>query len=69
MKAYDITIQVLTTARKLGMGLQMSKKIQKLDFAWFCSIAAPDASKEDLRTLCDWGNWVGSHSRVGKTNC
>jgi hypothetical protein len=45
-------------ARKLSLDEKMSRRIQKLDFAWFCSIAAPDASKKDLRILCDWGNWV-----------
>ncbi|CZR54145.1 related to pentalenene synthase [Phialocephala subalpina] len=45
-------------SEKLSMDPKMCRKIQKLDFAWFCSIAAPDAAKEDLRTLCDWGNWV-----------
>ncbi|KUJ11138.1 putative pentalenene synthase [Mollisia scopiformis] len=45
-------------SEKLGANRNVSRKIQKLDFAWFCSIAAPEANKEELRTLCDWGNWV-----------
>ncbi|PKY05071.1 pentalenene synthase [Aspergillus campestris IBT 28561] len=30
----------------------------KTDFAYFCSIAVPHASPEELRTVIDWGNWV-----------
>lgn len=48
----------LTKVRQLSEAPKMCKKIVKLDFAWFCSVAAPDANREDLRTLCDWGNWV-----------
>ena len=36
----------------------MQKKLQKLDFSYFCAIMAPFASREEYRTLCDWGNWV-----------
>ncbi|RLL97391.1 hypothetical protein CFD26_105000 [Aspergillus turcosus] len=32
--------------------------LNKTDFSYFCSIAAPDAGPEELRTVCDWGNWV-----------
>ncbi|PVH79741.1 putative pentalenene synthase [Cadophora sp. DSE1049] len=24
----------------------------------FCAVAVPDAGRDELRTLCDWGNWV-----------
>ncbi|KAI3034322.1 Initiator tRNA phosphoribosyl transferase family protein [Aspergillus niger] len=34
------------------------RRLQKTDFAYFCSIAAPDAEPEELRTVIDWGNWV-----------
>lgn len=30
----------------------------KTDFSYFCSICAPYAGAEELRTVCDWGNWV-----------
>ncbi|KAI9654409.1 MAG: hypothetical protein M1831_005375 [Alyxoria varia] len=30
----------------------------KVDFSYFCAITAPYASPEELRTMCDWGNWV-----------
>ncbi|GFF32970.1 presilphiperfolan-8-beta-ol synthase [Aspergillus udagawae] len=32
--------------------------LSKTDFSYFCSVAAPDAGPEELRTVCDWGNWV-----------
>lgn len=32
--------------------------LNKTDFSYFCSIAAPEAGPEELRTVCDWGNWV-----------
>ncbi|KAF9058937.1 terpene synthase metal binding domain protein [Rhodocollybia butyracea] len=32
--------------------------LKKTGFSYFCSIAAPDALPEELRTVCDWGNWV-----------
>ncbi|KAF7159079.1 hypothetical protein CNMCM5623_004312 [Aspergillus felis] len=32
--------------------------LHKTDFSYFCSVAAPDAGPEELRTVCDWGNWV-----------
>ncbi|KAI9037613.1 terpene synthase family protein [Aspergillus affinis] len=34
------------------------KILSKTDFSYFCSISAPHASPERLRTVCDWGNWV-----------
>ncbi|KAJ4267010.1 hypothetical protein NW762_003108 [Fusarium torreyae] len=37
---------------------QMKKRVEFCDFAIFISIAAPDASFEKLKTMCDWGNWV-----------
>ncbi|KAG4431767.1 hypothetical protein IFR05_012743 [Cadophora sp. M221] len=44
-------------SKKLGSA-KMKKVISKTDFAWFCAVAVPDAGKEELRTMCDWGNWV-----------
>jgi hypothetical protein len=32
--------------------------LHKTAFSYFCSVAAPDAGPEELRTVCDWGNWV-----------
>ncbi|KAF9061647.1 pentalenene synthase [Rhodocollybia butyracea] len=31
---------------------------KKTDASYFCSIIVPDAAPEELRTVCDWGNWV-----------
>ncbi|KAF6826099.1 terpene synthase metal binding domain-containing protein [Colletotrichum plurivorum] len=36
----------------------MQKIVNACDFSYFCSIAAPDAPEDRLRTVCDWGNWV-----------
>lgn len=36
----------------------MQKIVNACDFSYFCSIAAPDAPEDRLRTMCDWGNWV-----------
>ncbi|KAK1959930.1 terpene synthase metal binding domain-containing protein [Colletotrichum sublineola] len=36
----------------------MQKIVNACDFSYFCSIAAPSAPEERLRTMCDWGNWV-----------
>ncbi|KAG9232758.1 isoprenoid synthase domain-containing protein [Amylocarpus encephaloides] len=44
--------------RQLQADEKVSKKIIRADFALFCAIASPEASRERLRTLCDWGNWV-----------
>lgn len=52
----------LTKSRQFSEVPKMCKKIMKLDFAWFCSVAAPDANKDDLRVMCDWGNWVSPSS-------
>jgi hypothetical protein len=52
----------LTKSRQLSEAPKMCKKIMKLDFAWFCSVTAPNANKDDLRVLCDWGNWVSLSS-------
>ncbi|KAK2600054.1 hypothetical protein QQS21_005218 [Conoideocrella luteorostrata] len=40
----------------LSTGTQ--QKIENCDFAYFCAIAAPYASRKKFRILCDWGNWV-----------
>ncbi|KAF7588364.1 hypothetical protein BBP40_005793 [Aspergillus hancockii] len=36
----------------------ISRIINKTDFSYFCSIAAPYASNSELRVVFDWGNWV-----------
>jgi hypothetical protein len=36
----------------------MRKSFGKIDFSYFCAAAAPDVGEEELRTLCDWGNWL-----------
>jgi hypothetical protein len=35
-----------------------ARRLVKTDFSYFCSISAPRAGREELRTVCDWGNWV-----------
>ncbi|KAH7397493.1 terpene synthase metal binding domain protein [Cadophora sp. MPI-SDFR-AT-0126] len=45
-------------SEKLDASDRTKKIISKTDFAWFCAVAVPDARKDELRTLCDWGNWV-----------
>jgi hypothetical protein len=34
------------------------KAVHACNFSLFMSIAAPDAKEDELRTMCDWGNWV-----------
>lgn len=38
----------------------MKRRICGTDFSFFVSISAPEAGPEELRTMCDWGNWVGT---------
>lgn len=38
----------------------MQMKLQKLDFSYFCAIMAPNAPRDEYRTICDWGNWVSA---------
>ncbi|KAF5664694.1 hypothetical protein FHETE_6965 [Fusarium heterosporum] len=45
-------------AERCRFSTRMRKRVEFCDFALFISIAAPDASAERLKTLCDWGNWV-----------
>ncbi|KAM0427740.1 hypothetical protein ACHAQK_011888 [Fusarium lateritium] len=45
-------------ADKCRFSARMKKRVEFCDFALFISIAAPDASVEKLKTMCDWGNWV-----------
>ncbi|CZR61268.1 uncharacterized protein PAC_11164 [Phialocephala subalpina] len=44
--------------KELGADDKLSKRITKTDWSYFASASAPLASKEDLKILCDWGNWV-----------
>lgn len=37
---------------------RMRRRIRATDFSFFCSVSAPEAHPEELRTMCDWGNWV-----------
>ncbi|KAF9893906.1 hypothetical protein FE257_008877 [Aspergillus nanangensis] len=30
----------------------------KTDFSYFCAVCVPHAAEDELRTVCDWGNWV-----------
>ncbi|KAH6712403.1 pentalenene synthase [Leptodontidium sp. MPI-SDFR-AT-0119] len=43
---------------KLKASERLGAIIAKTDFSLFCAISAPDADKAELRTMCDWGNWV-----------
>ena len=43
---------------KCNFDERMRKRISKTDFSFFCAVSAPEAGLEELRTLCDWGNWV-----------
>ena len=43
---------------KCNFDERMKRRICGTDFSFFCSISAPDAEPEELRTMCDWGNWV-----------
>lgn len=51
---------LLIVTRKCDFDEKMRGTISKTDFSYFCSIAAPEAAAEELRTLCDWGNWVNN---------
>ncbi|KAL2825129.1 isoprenoid synthase domain-containing protein [Aspergillus cavernicola] len=37
---------------------QATKRLATTDFSYFCSVSVPKAGREELRTVCDWGNWV-----------
>ncbi|KAG4266805.1 hypothetical protein FPRO04_13100 [Fusarium proliferatum] len=45
-------------SEKCSFSPRMKKRVEFCDFAIFISIAAPDATFEKLKTMCDWGNWV-----------
>lgn len=45
-------------SRICAFGNRTRRVITKCDFSYFCSIVVPDASPLELRTVCDWGNWV-----------
>jgi hypothetical protein len=47
--------------RKCSFSASMRRKVELCDFSLFCSIAAPEAPEDKLRTMCDWGNWVSWH--------
>lgn len=46
--------------RECAFGERAKRMVTKTDFSYFCAITAPEAASEELRTVCDWGNWVGS---------
>ncbi|KAL3452901.1 terpene synthase metal binding domain protein [Aspergillus insuetus] len=45
-------------ARACKFDDRAARRLVKTDFSYFCSISAPRAGREELRTVCDWGNWV-----------
>ncbi|KAK2028364.1 terpene synthase metal binding domain-containing protein [Colletotrichum zoysiae] len=45
-------------AEKCSFSPEVQKRVNTCDFSYFCSIVAPTAPEERLRTLCDYGNWV-----------
>jgi hypothetical protein len=45
--------------RTCGMD-EKNNRVSTVDFSYFCSIISPESGIEKLRTLCDWGNWVGN---------
>ena len=53
-----ITRTLIEKSRKCDFDERMKKRIFKTNFSFFCSISAPEAGPEELRTICDWGNWV-----------
>lgn len=50
-------------SRKCDFDQRMRRKVSICDFSYFVSVSAPEAGLEELRTMCDWGNWVCSFSR------
>ncbi|KAE8381454.1 isoprenoid synthase domain-containing protein [Aspergillus bertholletiae] len=48
----------LWIARMCAFSDKTQRTITSCDFSYFCSIVVPDASPLELRTVCDWGNWV-----------
>lgn len=50
----------ISPSRVCNFDLQSREILSKTDFSYFCAVAVPDAGPEELRTVCDWGNWVGS---------
>ncbi|RAL02054.1 terpene synthase family protein [Aspergillus ibericus CBS 121593] len=45
-------------SRECSFDERAQRRLHKCDFAYFCSIAMPEAQPEELRTVIDWGNWV-----------
>ena len=43
---------------KCNFDERMRRKIIAIDFSFFLAISAPEAGEAELRTICDWGNWV-----------
>lgn len=60
----DTGWQTDTYDRRCLFSPKMQKKVNACDFSYFCSIAAPEAPEEKLRTMCDWGNWVGLRHHI-----
>ncbi|PCH01467.1 Terpenoid synthase [Penicillium occitanis (nom. inval.)] len=44
--------------KECQLGDHLRRILDKTDFSYFCAVAVPDAGRIELRTLCDWGNWV-----------
>ncbi|KAL5042244.1 hypothetical protein BDW71DRAFT_200728 [Aspergillus fruticulosus] len=45
-------------ADKCLLDVRARTRLAKTDFSYFCAVATPKAGREELRTVCDWGNWV-----------
>lgn len=43
---------------KCNFDERMRRRIHGVDFSFFLAISAPEAEEAELRTICDWGNWV-----------
>jgi len=53
-----ILIRTFLLYRKCQLDARWRRILGKTDFSYFCAITAADAGPQELRTLCDWGNWV-----------
>ncbi|PYI05323.1 pentalenene synthase [Aspergillus sclerotiicarbonarius CBS 121057] len=57
---YECVRQLSETwvSREFCFDEKAQRRLHKTDFAYFCSIATPEAEPEELQTVIDWGNWV-----------
>lgn len=44
--------------RKCHLDARLKRILDLTDFSYFCAVVSPDAEPLQLRTMCDWGNWV-----------